>query len=139
VLHAQVSNQPQPSTPDKLAPAVQQNNQGAPNFNIPGSGNQVYLGVPPSPIPQHRRSRDVYQENERYGQAEGIEPDPTAGIVMIRKLKLEPDFSPGKDFELGHYRLHIVSQGASQTNVTVQGTLHHLSDVTCKIVGHVQQ
>jgi hypothetical protein len=122
-------------------PMIQQNNQGAPNVNIPGTNNHLYFNSPQQPTPQRTPSRSssaIYQDGERHGNIEGPKPDLVAGTVFIQRLNFDSDFIPGNEFEQGDFKLLIIGRDGSEAKISgPQGTAFSWFNVVCKIVSRI--
>jgi hypothetical protein len=57
--------QPVGGAPPSAPPSVEQHNQSGPNFNVPGTGNQFFLGVPPPAPEKPARDPDGIRQFDR--------------------------------------------------------------------------
>jgi hypothetical protein len=128
-----------PETPSgPTPPTVQQYNNGSPNLNVPGSGNQFYFNPTLPSASPHRRASSVYQDNTHYGEVIGVKVDELSGKVYIDRLNFNEGFIPHNEFEQDDLKLEMVSRVNEIRDMGPNGTTISLFNVICKITGHVK-
>lgn len=128
-----------PIAGDRLAQnSITQNNQGAPNINVPGSGNTLNVYPPASP-PQNARDPDgVYQFGRQVGSIELPTVDQSSSTVSFSRINGAVNLDIGRDFEYRDFRLHIDRMGAEMVSGVAGQKFRSLANVFCKIVGRTQ-
>jgi hypothetical protein len=117
-------------------PSVQQNNQGAPNLNVPGSNNQFNFYTPPPQRSKDDRG-DVYQAGIVVGKAFGARRSPTdATAYTFVEITHASQLDMGAPIEFNGLilRIKLVNMKSGVTsNRPEEGTIYE--GVTAVIIG----